>query len=488
MFLTKLVANQLLNNQYRIIRPLASGGFGDTFLAMDMYTPSQRYCVIKQLQQLHENEQITLLVQERFKREAVILEKLGKGHSQIPDLYAYFCNQQDQQFYLIQEWVEGNTLGKIIFNEGRLGEAKVRRLLIAILPVFDYIHSKSIIHRDVKPDNIILRSCDQQPVLIDFGAVREIMKTSTNLQIHSTQSIVIGTPGYMASEQLIGRPVYSSDFYSLGLTAIYLLTGKHPQEFTCDPDTGEIIWQSDAPKVSAELAHILTKATASHSRDRYQTAGEFLAAMQATSIQTPKLVTIPSNKKIPSSTNLFFIGVLAVAAIISSAVIKAVFFPTAMTIIRKPVSNPSPLTSTAVSPSPIPTNQTPAKPSIKIQNTKQLDPTPIVDLSNPQTVVTSTPAKPLIKTQNAKQLDLIPIADSPKPPTVVTSIPAKPSIKTERKITSDKSDLQIRSKYKKLSKSQHTNIRDGTRPWESRGLVKNSSQDLENTIRKEKQK
>jgi serine/threonine protein kinase, bacterial len=156
MFFTKLVANQLLNNQYQIIRPLASGGFGDTFLARDTYIPSQRYCVIKQLRQLHESTQITQLVQERFKREAVILEKLGKGHGQIPDLYAYFHSYQDQQFYLIQEWVEGNTLGDITYNEGRLEEAEVRRLLIALLPVFDYIHSKSIIPRDVKPDNIIL--------------------------------------------------------------------------------------------------------------------------------------------------------------------------------------------------------------------------------------------------------------------------------------------------------------------------------------------
>ncbi len=274
------MANQLLSDRYQIIRTLGSGGFGETFLAEDTHMPSRRRCVVKRLRPVQDNPQINQLVQERFQREAAILEQLGNNQDQIPELYAYFYGQADQQFYLVQEWVDGDTLGAIAHQQGRLSEAEVRRILIALLPVFDYVHRQAIIHRDVKPDNIIVRRLDQQPVLIDFGAVRETMGTALNSQGRPTQSIIIGTPGYMASEQSVGRPVYSSDLYSLGLTAIYLLTGKQPQEFMTDSSTSDILWRSDAPQISPELAHILDKAIASHPRDRYQTAPEFLLALQ----------------------------------------------------------------------------------------------------------------------------------------------------------------------------------------------------------------
>lgn len=79
----------LLNNRYRIIQTLGSGGFGDTFLAEDTQMPSQRRCVIKQLKPITNNPQIYQLVQQRFQREAAILEELGEENPQIPRLYAY---------------------------------------------------------------------------------------------------------------------------------------------------------------------------------------------------------------------------------------------------------------------------------------------------------------------------------------------------------------------------------------------------------------
>lgn len=222
-----MMKSTLLNNRYRVIQVLASGGFGETFLAEDTQMPSKRKCVIKQLKPLENNDQIYKLVQERFQREAALLEKLGDSKNQIPQLYAYFT--YDDQFYLIQEYIKGETLAKKKKKEGILSENSVKEILINILPVLEYIHSKRIVHRDIKPDNIIIRSSDRQPVLIDFGAVKETMQTVIAVSENSTKSIVIGTPGFMPSEQSAGRPVYSSDLYSLGLTAIYLLTGKIPQ-------------------------------------------------------------------------------------------------------------------------------------------------------------------------------------------------------------------------------------------------------------------
>lgn len=278
----------LLDNRYRVIKTLGGGGFGETFLAEDSQMPSNRRCVVKQLRPIQNNPQIYQLVQERFQREAAILEDLGSYADQIPTLYAYF--QSNTQFYVVQEWVEGDTLTAKVQQQGVLSESAVREILMNLLPVLEYVHSKRIIHRDIKPDNIILRHRDGKPVLIDFGAVRESMGTVLNSQGNTTSSIVIGTPGYMPSEQAAGRPVYSSDLYSLAMTAIYLLTGKHPQELETDPHSGEIVWHRHALSVSPTLAGVIDKAIAYHPRERFATAREMLEALQSGVVNFPATV------------------------------------------------------------------------------------------------------------------------------------------------------------------------------------------------------
>jgi serine/threonine protein kinase, bacterial len=158
--------------------------------------------------------------------------------------------------------------------------------------VLDFVHSQGIVHRDIKPDNIILRDSDDRPVLIDFGAVRETVVTEINSHGHTTSSIVIGTPGFMPSEQATGRPVYSSDLYSLGLTAIYLLTGKMPQQLKSDGTTGEMIW--DKQGVNASLADVLDRAIRFHPRDRFPTAKAMLEALQTSTL--PETIAFPPSK------------------------------------------------------------------------------------------------------------------------------------------------------------------------------------------------
>ncbi|MEH1836626.1 MAG: protein kinase [Nostoc sp.] len=270
----------LLNNRYQIIQVIGAGGFGETFLAEDVHMPSRRRCVIKQLKPITNNDPQTYqLIQQRFEREAATLEYLGESSHQIPKLYAYFS--ENGQFYLVQEWIHGQTLTKIVEAKGFESETAVRQILLSLLSVLDYVHSKGIIHRDIKPDNIILRFVDGNPVVIDFGAVKETIRSVVNSQRYPTRSLVIGTPGYMPSEQAVGRPVYATDIYSLGLTAIYLLTGKHPQELLTDPKTGEILWQQYAPNVSSQLATVLNQAIKPHAGDRYSTASKMLHALQS---------------------------------------------------------------------------------------------------------------------------------------------------------------------------------------------------------------
>lgn len=286
----------ILDNRYQIIRPLATGGFGETFLAQDTHMPSGRYCVIKQLKPITNEPQVYQLVKERFQREAAILENLGEGTNQIPRLYAYFPDAA--QFYLVQEWIEGATLSQKLLGDGLLNESSVREILINILPVLDYIHSNRIVHRDIKPANIILRSRDTKPVLIDFGAVKETMGTLITVGGNVAPSIVIGTPGFMASEQSVGRPVYSSDLYSLGLTAIYLLTGKIPQQLETDHSTGEYLWRHHALNISKSFAEVLDKTVQSHPRDRYSTAKEMLNALESSSSPIPPTLapTLPPSQ------------------------------------------------------------------------------------------------------------------------------------------------------------------------------------------------
>ena len=167
---------------------------------------------------------------------------------------------------------------------GPLSETFVRQILVNLLQVLDYVHSKGIIYRDIKPDNIILRSSNNQPVLIDFGAVKQTMATVLDPHARSMYTMVLGTPGFMAPEQATGRPVYASDIYSLGMTAIYLLTGKIPQELEIDPQTEQILWQQHSLKVSSSLITILNKAIQYQPRDRYTTAIKMLNDLQAASI------------------------------------------------------------------------------------------------------------------------------------------------------------------------------------------------------------
>ncbi|MEQ8539398.1 MAG: serine/threonine-protein kinase [Coleofasciculus sp. D1-CHI-01] len=291
----------LLNNRYRILQTLGAGGFGNTFLAEDTYMPSGRKCVIKQLKPMTHDPQTYQQVKERFQREAAVLEELGESNHQIPRLFAYFS--ESGQFYLVQEWIEGDTLTQIVDREGRLNDGQVKAILLSLLPVLDYVHSCHIVHRDLKPDNVIVRRRDGLPVLIDFGAVKEAIKTVVHSQANATPSIVIGTPGFMAAEQAAGRPRYASDLYSLGLIAVFLLTGKLPQTLETDTRTGEILWRRDAPNCHSHLATVIDQGIRFHPRDRFADAKEMLDALNAhpTTIATPTLSLSSSSEPVSST-------------------------------------------------------------------------------------------------------------------------------------------------------------------------------------------
>lgn len=271
----------LLSNRYQIIQSLGSGGFGETFLVEDTQMPSRPRRVLKRLKPVTDNPQVYEIVQERFQREAAILEKVGSAHPQIPNLFAYFA--EGGELYLVQEWVDGQTLTQMVKTQGSLGENQVQQMLVDLLPVLQFIHTEGIIHRDIKSDNILIQQQDQKPFLIDFGAVKETLGIQLDSRGNTTSSILIGTQGFMPPEQAAGRPVFSSDLYSLGLTMIYLLTGKWPQELI-NQWSGEVQWRSHAPNISPAFAAVLDKAIQYHPRDRYTKAEEMLMALQGSTV------------------------------------------------------------------------------------------------------------------------------------------------------------------------------------------------------------
>lgn len=283
---------KLLNNRYQVLDVLGGGGFSTTFLVEDTHMPSRRRCVLKQLKPVSMEPSIQTLVQERFQREAAILETLGDLSDQIPRLYAYFT--EANQYYLVQELITGRTLAEVVQTQGPLSEATVLDILLSLLPIIDLIHQRGIIHRDIKPENIILRDQDGKPVLIDFGAVKETLGTVINPQGEPTSSVVIGTPGFMATEQSRGFPTYASDLYSLGLTAIYLLTGKFPHELNIDPQTSQLRWHQSVLNLSPGLAVVLDRSINLAARDRYASAPDFLQALRDSMIKVDPVPLVPS--------------------------------------------------------------------------------------------------------------------------------------------------------------------------------------------------
>ncbi len=313
---------------YPIIKKLGEGGFGTTYLATNTLMPSQPYCVVKQLTPTSTDPQVKQLIKDRFKQEAITLENLGKDSNGIPSLYAYFVEQGE--FYLIQEYIDGQTLNERVQTQGLFTEIQVRQLLTDILPTLVYVHQWGIVHRDVKPENIMTRHSDNKPILIDFGAVKETMSTMMTGAGIAAKSIVIGTPGFMPIEQISGHPLFASDIYALGLTAIYLLTGKMPTEIETDSYSGNINWQSLAPSVSPQLVEVLNKAIQPFSRDRYKNAQEMLQQLNIYSPLFTPLPTIVSHIPIPTGSE------------------KTVYIPTPKTINNSGSSQSNPLIAVPV--------------------------------------------------------------------------------------------------------------------------------------------
>ncbi|MEL6163428.1 MAG: Ycf66 family protein [Cyanobacteria bacterium J06628_3] len=284
----------LLDGRYKVTQVLSAGGFGETYIAEDTRRPGNPSCVLKRLKPASSDEFYLQTSRRLFNSEAEILEQLG-NHEQIPRLLAYF--EENEEFYLVQELIVGHPLSSEMVVKEPWEEAQIINMLQDVANVLEFVHSYEVIHRDIKPDNLIRRASDNKLVLIDFGAVKQMRTQISTSSSPTVKTVAIGTPGYMSAEQSQGKPRLNSDIYALGMIGIQASTGLLPSQFPEDPQTGEIIWQDQA-QISPALAAILQKMVRYHFGDRYESVSAVLHDLL--SLQTPLQ---PMQPAIPLSDN-----------------------------------------------------------------------------------------------------------------------------------------------------------------------------------------
>jgi formylglycine-generating enzyme required for sulfatase activity len=267
-------AQMFLKDRYRAQQTIGQGGFGRTFKAVDEYQSHKPLCVIKQFAFSHNNPKIQQTALNLFYEEAKHLELLGK-HDRIPELLDHF--DVKGQPYLVQQFIDGQDLDKEQATEGKFDRHQIRQLLRSLLPVLDFLHHQlpPVIHRDIKPANIIRRRSDGELVLVDFGAAKQATQTML-----AKTGTTIGSPEYVAPEQVRGKPAFASDIYSLGVTCIFLLTQVSPFDLF-DLSQDDWVWREylvDNP-VDDRLGKVLDKMIANALSQRYQSAAAVLAEL-----------------------------------------------------------------------------------------------------------------------------------------------------------------------------------------------------------------
>lgn len=272
-----ITVGTVLQNRYRIIQILGQGGFGRTYLAEDQRRFNE-LCAIKELIPTATGTSAWEKAQELFAREAAILYQIQ--HPQIPQFRERF--EQDQRLFLVQDYVAGKTYRTILDERKAVGqtftEAEVLLLMRSLLPVLEHIHTRGIIHRDISPENIILRESDRLPVLIDFGVVKELATKLQSLNA-STPVTTVGKLGYAPAEQMqTGKAYPSSDLYALAVTVLVLLTGKEPQELF---DENQLTWNwQKLVKVDPRFAQILDRMLSHSPSDRFGSVADLTQALQ----------------------------------------------------------------------------------------------------------------------------------------------------------------------------------------------------------------
>lgn len=299
-----LVSGAILEGRYRLVQQIGQGGFGRTYLCEDLNRFNEP-CVLKEFAPQVQGATALDKAKNLFEREANVLYQLQ--HPQIPKFRELFqMTTGGGGLFLVQDYVAGHTyryaLNSRLQQNQTFREDEVRRLLAHLLPVLEYTHSLGVIHRDIAPDNLIIRSSDGLPVLIDFGGVKQIAVNAEIQALGNTEALTrLGKVGYAPNEQMQrGTVSPHSDLYALAATCLVLLTGQEPTSLL-DPKTMNWQWRRFI-QLSPDLEQIFDRMLQPKPGDRMQSATEVLQALQnplppqTPPIPTPLSVTLPINK------------------------------------------------------------------------------------------------------------------------------------------------------------------------------------------------
>ncbi|MGB7443410.1 MAG: serine/threonine-protein kinase [Coleofasciculaceae cyanobacterium] len=263
------------HGRYQVVQFLNNVGANKTYLATDTHRLDNPRCLVKELRLTDNTPDSLQAVRNLFKREAEIIETLGH-HPQFCQLVDYL--EIDQTFYLIQDLVPGKFLSEELATGERWSEEEVIHLMQEVLGILSFVHDQGIIYGNLQPEYIIQGREDDRFFLTYISPVKQVQTQIAAVQGYIGTTVVLGTLGYMAMEQVCGEPLPCSDIYSLGMICIQALTGVHPMELEEDATTGEVLWRHLAT-VSYRLASIINNMVGYHFRNRYQSADEVLAAL-----------------------------------------------------------------------------------------------------------------------------------------------------------------------------------------------------------------
>lgn len=295
--MTNHIIGKLLQGRYQIVQTLGAGVFGQTYIAIDVDYPENPKCVIKQIKVSSCEPGYLEMLRLMFLTETETLKLLG-SHPQIPEFIA--CFEENNQFYLVQELIEGYALTAELPIDQQWGclwsEKEVVEFLIDVLGILEFVHSQGVIHCDIKPENLIRRNSDalRKLVLIDFGSIQSIdFGIGAELPIYR---IPVTSLGYIPPEQFIGQTQPNSDIYALGMIAIQALTGLEPLQLKVDPYTNEIFWRSQNTPVNDYLAAVLSQMIRYDSQNRFQSAAEVLQVLKQMTWDQPSEILEADNQ------------------------------------------------------------------------------------------------------------------------------------------------------------------------------------------------
>ncbi len=280
-----LKIKQVIGGRYSITRYLGGNAGIETYLADNLRRQYQSPCLIKQIELTDTPSDGKITIERRFAEELSVLERLGY-HDQIPQLWDHF--EENDEFYLVQEYIPGENLAQKI-EQQNLSTAEIIGILESTLAVLRFIHQNRIIHRNIKPSNLMIRHEDQQVILTDFGILADL-KMLPNVTLDSSHNK--DKKNYLSPEQIAGRPTINSDLYALGMTMIEALTKVKPATFPRDKQTGKIIW-SQQIVIDRRLVKIIDKMIHLDVGQRYQSADKVLNDLHKINFSAKSLIQYP---------------------------------------------------------------------------------------------------------------------------------------------------------------------------------------------------